>query len=45
MSDNHPEEINYSGKAGCLMWGLIYTALFIILLIWIYHRNGDGLPF
>jgi hypothetical protein len=44
MSENHPEEINYGKKAGCVAWFFIYFALFIILLIWIYHRNGDSLP-
>ena len=45
MSENHgPEEINYGKKGGCVMWAAISFIVFMILLIWIYNRNGDGLP-
>ena len=40
MADNH----NYGKKGGCVGRGLLYLALFIIMLIWIYWKNQSGLP-
>ena len=39
-----PEEINYGKKGGCIIWGFILIALFIIMLIWIHNMNLNGLP-
>jgi len=39
-----PEEINYGRKAGCLGFGFIGLFLFIIMLIWIYNKNFQGIP-
>lgn len=39
-----PEEINYDKKGGCMAWGFVYLALFIILLIWVYNQNFVGIP-
>jgi hypothetical protein len=44
MSDNSPEEFNYGRKAGCFTTAIIGFILFAILCIWIYSKNGDGLP-
>ncbi len=35
---------NYGKKGGCVGKGLLYLALFIIMLIWIYQMNKNGLP-
>lgn len=39
-----PEEINYGRKGGCMAWGFILIALFIIMCIWIYNINFQGIP-
>lgn len=40
MADNH----NYGKKGGCVGRGALYLALFIIMLIWIYWKNQNGIP-
>lgn len=39
-----PEEINYDKKGYKLAWFFVYLFLFIIMLIYIYGKNSDGLP-
>jgi hypothetical protein len=39
-----PEEIDYEKKGYKFTWFFVYLFLFIIMLIYIYGRNGDGLP-
>jgi len=42
MSENQ-EDLNYGSKGACFGKFLLFFALFIILLIWIYQKNGDFL--
>ena len=39
-----PEEIAYGRKGGCMAWGFALLILFIIMLIWIYNKNFQGIP-
>lgn len=39
-----PEEINYGKKGSTVGWVAVYFILFIILLIWVYGQNQNGLP-
>jgi len=40
MAENH----NYGKKGGCVGRGALFLALFIIMLIWIYYKNQNGVP-
>jgi len=39
-----PEEIDYKKKGGTMGWVAVYLIMFIIMLIWIYGQNQQGLP-
>jgi|GEM_PF-672847 len=38
------EEVDYSNKGAKFLKVLLFFALFIIFLIWIYQQNQNGLP-
>lgn len=40
MANTH----DYGKKGGCVGRGLLFLGLFIIMLIWIYYKNQNGLP-
>jgi len=40
---HHEEDMNYGKKGACFLRFLLFLALFIILLIWIYNKNQQGL--
>jgi len=40
---NNQDDLNYGGKGAFFGKFLLYFALFIILVIWIYNKNGDFL--
>lgn len=35
---------DYGRKGGCVGKGALFLALFIIMLIWIYYKNQNGVP-
>jgi hypothetical protein len=35
---------DWGKKGGCVGRGLLFLTLFIILLIWIYWKNQNGVP-
>jgi hypothetical protein len=43
MSDGSNQ--NWGKKGACLGQFLVMVFLFIILLIWVYNKNGAGLEF
>jgi len=45
MSGHGPEEFNYSRKGSFFAKTIIGIILFILLWIWIYSKNGEGLPY
>jgi len=38
---HNQDDLNYGSKGACFGKFLLFLAIFIILLIWIYQKNGD----